>query len=166
MARKPGYVDIVAANEDWVPEAAAGRDGVDYIEPPELVRASDVAKAEWERVVAELGRKGLLDDLDQAALIIYCRAVAEYDDLERVLAFEGFEYAVEGRNGVQWKNRPQVARRKEVVKMIMGIASDFGMTPYARVRLAAAKQGELFDPERLLAGGTPPRAANSDAAGD
>lgn len=144
--KKPHLVALDGGKEAFIPhEAAKGsaREAAN-IDPPEFIMDDTLAMAEWRRVVPLLIGKGILDELDTVRLGTYCLAVSEFTALTLELRREGFTYQSKGRNGVQIKNKPSVGRRNELIKIIHSCASDFGLSPLARMRLAVGEQDDLF----------------------
>ncbi|XBQ15812.1 MAG: phage terminase small subunit P27 family [Oceanicaulis sp.] len=145
--KKPYLVALEGGADAFIPHEAARGDVVkdERLDPPEFMLDDRIAMEEWRRIVPLLSAKGILDKLDVMRLAIYCQAVSEYDQVTRELKQEGFTYTSKGRNGTQRKNRPEVGRRNELIKIIHSCASDFGMSPLARMRLALGEQDDLFD---------------------
>lgn len=152
--KKPHLVALEGGKDAFTPhEGARGnaRQAAD-IDPPEFMLDDNLAMAEWRRIVPLLIEKDILDAVDAVRLGIYCQAVSEYTALTLELRREGFTYVSKGRNGTQKKNKPEVARRHELIKVIHSCASDFGFSPLARLRLHLGKQDDLFDFAKRLDG--------------
>ena len=149
---KPSYLRVIEeAGANYEATAAAlAPDAVETLDPPEIVKARAVALAEWERIGGQLAKLKILSALDYWSLADYCIAVADFVDCENIiqdaggLDGEGAEYTTSGRNGTQYKPRPIVARRQEALKSLRGAATEFGLTPRARVMMARGPQGDLF----------------------
>jgi P27 family predicted phage terminase small subunit len=101
-------------------------------DPPEHL--ADLAKAEWNRLGAELIRLGLISQLDRAAFAVYCQAYARWAAAEAKLKVAGEDALVE--------TTPSGYRQMSVLLQISNRAADqmhkfmceFGMTPSARTR--------------------------------
>lgn len=153
--RKPDYLQLVeAAGANYVPEPIAeAPDQLETLDPPEVVAVREVALSEWERITTRLAEIKLISALDLWTLADYCLAVADFVECEEWIrenggiTADGGEYTTNGRNGIQYKPRPVVARRQEALKRIASSASEFGLSPRARVTLARGVQGSLFDDE-------------------
>lgn len=77
---------------------------------------------------------------------IMCRALARYERLRLFLAQEGEVYATETRNGLQYKNRPEVGQMNEAFRQFLTLARDFGLTPSSeRAIRNSYGQPNLFD---------------------
>ena len=75
------------------------------------------AKTEWNRIVPELDKLGLLTAIDRAALAAYCQAWSD------------FREAVEGDS---------LRDRDTAAKRLINAAAQFGLSPAARARVQAA----------------------------
>jgi P27 family predicted phage terminase small subunit len=112
--------------------------------PSHLARA---ARTEWERIVPELERMGLMTIVDRAGLAAYCQAWARWREAELALKAEG--YVIQSR-GMRVKN-PWLAVADKAILQIRAFSSEFGFTPAARTRIQVPKQandddmGEFFD---------------------
>lgn len=115
---------------------------------PELPPA---ASELWDQVVPILGQVGVLASVDRAALTAMClqweRAVAA----RRVLEQEG--YFALGSTG-QLVEHPAVGIERAAHDRLLRFAAEFGITPVARARIAAAaallRSGEEDDLRRVL----------------
>ena len=143
--RKPAYLKVVESKEGFEPHRDIKVSELATFDPPDLVNQDAVALAEWRRIVPLLQNMQYLKELDIWSLAQYCLAVSEYDEVTRDMLEHGYTYVSVGRNGEQFKNRPEVARRNDLIRTIRAAASDFGLSPAARLRLAAGDQGDLFD---------------------
>jgi P27 family predicted phage terminase small subunit len=101
------------------------------------------AKREWNRVVPELERMGLLTAVDRAALAAYCQAYARAVQAEAVLRKSGISFVTP--NGYE-QQRPEVAIARAEWQMVRAFASEFGFTPAARTRISVGKREETSDP--------------------
>lgn len=108
--------------------------------PPFLNRT---AKREWARVVPALERLGILDEVDQSALAVYCQARADYSWAVYRLRREG--RVIVGPSGLA-RTHPAMRVQKEAAEQIRKFAVEFGLTPSARGRLAVPQRDD-DDPE-------------------
>ena len=109
--------------------------------PPEL---GPVARREWDRLVAELGKLKLLTNLDRAALAAYCGAYALWS--EATEAIQKFGTMVKSPSGYPIQS-PYVSIANRQAELMMRISSEFGFTPASRSRIAVPRSTEptLFD---------------------
>lgn len=105
------------------------------------------AKREWNRVVPELERMGLLTVVDRAALAAYCQAYARGVDAERLLRKKGMSFTTP--NGYE-QQRPEVAIAMKEWQVVRAFASEFGFTPAARTRISVGKVDEPDPTEAYL----------------
>lgn len=97
----------------------------------------DEAKAEWRRVVPLIEQMGLLTKLDRAVLIRYCRAWAEWVELDAQLAATG--KLVKGQKGNLVRN-PLWLMRQDVEKTVTELSRQLGLSPAARARSGVKHQ--------------------------
>jgi len=114
---------------------------------PAYLRSDKIARAEWNRIVPELYKLGLLTIIDRAALELYCSQYAIYRRAIKVLKEEGLITA-NIRNGD--KANPATAIAREAAKIIKAIAVEFGLTPSSRGRISLPSEGEEDPLEELL----------------
>lgn len=113
------------------------------------------ARTEWDRIVPELERAGLLTRVDHAALAMYCQAYARWR-----LAEQKIQRAAEvdpedaglikaSKNGFEQLNYWLVISNKAQEQLTRYLA-EFGLSPSSRARVrAAAAQGDLFGTDAL-----------------
>jgi P27 family predicted phage terminase small subunit len=99
-------------------------------EPPDFL--SGYAADEWRRMAPELHRLGPLTVLDTAALAAYCMAYQHW----RVAG----EMLCDSAEGDQHQ-RPLLRIAANAARDMVKFASEFGMTPAARSRVAAVSGG-------------------------
>jgi len=106
--------------------------------PPDHL--SDEAKAEWGRVVQSLFHCGIMTEIDRAALGAYCQAYGRWEQAERALERMAlrdeitYGLMIKTSNGNAIQN-PLVGAANKSMSDMVRYASEFGMTPSARVRL-------------------------------
>lgn len=108
--------------------------------PAEL---SPAARAEWDRLAAELGALGMLTRLDRAALAAYCGAYALW--AEATEAIQKYGAMIKSPQGFPIQS-PYLAIANRQAEIMMRIASEFGFTPASRSRISAPIESQpLFD---------------------
>jgi len=109
--------------------------------PPEL---GPTARAEWDRLVGELGALRLLTNLDRAALAAYCGAYALW--AEATQAIQKYGAMIKSPQGFPIQS-PYLAIANRQAEIMMRIASEFGFTPASRSRIATPSDDPptLFD---------------------
>ena len=93
------------------------------------------AKKEWERLCVKLSEIGVLTEIDMAAFAAYCQSYARWKEAQEHIDSEGSTF--------------------ETDKLMMQVASEFGLTPSARSRIMAASgvgKDEEDEMEALLGG--------------
>ena len=114
---------------------------------PEYLRSDKIAYTEWNRIVPELYKLGLLTKIDQATLELYCSQYSVYRQSYQVLKDEGL-ITTNIRHGDKAHPAAQIAR--EAAKIIKAIAVEFGLTPSSRGRISVPKESEDDPMEKLL----------------
>ena len=119
--------------------------------PPGLPK---LARREWESIVPQLERLGMLSRIDGKALAAYCHAYARWVEAEKQVhkygmiieepvidTATGAQRKLRGRFVVRLKKNPAVSASNEALKLMKSFLIEFGMTPAARSRLHVEKQG-------------------------
>jgi P27 family predicted phage terminase small subunit len=91
------------------------------------------AKREWNRVVPQLEKLGLLSQIDRAALAMYCQTWARYKQAEDALNKYGFTMKTDNGNVIQ---RPEVSISRNAANLIRNLCAEFGFTPSSRGRIS------------------------------
>lgn len=107
--------------------------------PPDTLTAAAVD--EWNRVAPELFAAKILTNADRGALAFCCQSWADWVKAREVLAVEGM--TVRAPSGFEQQS-PWVSLANRALSNYMKTASEFGLTPASRVRLAVEK-GEPDD---------------------
>jgi P27 family predicted phage terminase small subunit len=96
--------------------------------PPQLAPA---ARQEWDRIVGELTRLGVLSSFDLGTLVIYCNAFALYFEAMEMVNRHGA--MIKSGNGFPMQS-PWLSAANKHADTMMRIASEFGFTPASRSR--------------------------------
>jgi P27 family predicted phage terminase small subunit len=123
----------------------------DKIKPPSWLDAT--AKKEFKRIASELVELDLLTNVDVNALAAYCDAYSNYIECTKIIQEEGL--MVEYTNKAAETNKvphPLLTKKKQLFEQMKAIASEFGLTPAARAKLAIPKEEEKpkTEEERLF----------------
>lgn len=120
------------------------------LRPPEFL--DDAAGAEWRRVAPDLAALGLLADIDQATLAVYCQAVSDFARLTEDLRDNGETFTTPKGYVAP---RPEVAMRRAAAELILKTSALFGMTPSGRARMIVSLRPEkkAVTLEDILSGG-------------
>jgi P27 family predicted phage terminase small subunit len=111
----------------------------DVPEAPPFVQG--YARFEWERVAAELVRMNLLTVVDSATLAAYCIAYARWRTAEEMLLEMARRDPIlnglllKARNGLP-VNNPLIKLAAHAANDMVRYATEFGLTPSARARIA------------------------------
>lgn len=111
------------------PRRSAGRMTVSHPSKPRSLTGE--AAAEWNRVVPELERSGILSTVDRALLVRYCTAWADWVELDRLLQQGG--KIVRGQKGNLVRS-PAWLMRKDAEQTLIELGRQLGLTPVARLR--------------------------------
>jgi P27 family predicted phage terminase small subunit len=104
------------------------------------------ARAEWDRVAKELHDKGVLAQVDRAALACYCQAWGRLCEAEVKVRDMGL--VLEGEKG-SYQN-PWLFVANKAMEQIKAFAAEFGMTPSSRTRVKAGRKETDSPLARLL----------------
>lgn len=113
---------------------------------------TDVAKAEWKRVVADLSALDMLRGVDSASLAAYCLSYARWRSAEETVTAEGqtVQEPIVNKSGEvvghKVKRHPATTIAKDSLASMLRAAALFGFDPSSRSRLSigeAAPQSAL-----------------------
>ena len=112
--------------------------------PPVYLTA--LAATEWERVVKQLHKLRMLTALDLPTLAAYCQAYAVWVEAQYLLKAaaavdhvnNGLLVPARSRDSKGFVVNPLLAVIRESAREMFRYASEFGFTPVARTRIAAA----------------------------
>ena len=100
-------------------------------EPPSEVTEDKEALEEWNRIVPELHRAGIVKNIDRTALTQYCCAYSEWSKALRSCRHARL---IRKKDGTLLLN-PSFKIVREMSALMVKLLSEFGMTPSSRVRL-------------------------------
>lgn len=98
----------------------------------------------WNRIAPELAMLGRLKPHFVDALCEYCRVVRRLADARKYLDEADWVYVTSGRNGQQYKSRPEVAQLNDDWRKWRSLVGEFGLAPAAE-RGMQSGQGDVFD---------------------
>lgn len=98
----------------------------------------------WDRIAPHLAMLGRLKPHYLDAVCEYCRVVRRLADARKYLDEKDWIYITQGRNGVQYKSRPEVAQLNDDWRKWRSLVGEFGLAPAAE-RGMNSGQGDLFD---------------------
>ena len=96
------------------------------------------AKREWRRVSPELAKMKVLSKLDRSLLAAYCASWSQFVAGVRQLQKDGPTYRTE--SGLI-KRHPAASLVHQAARDVLAFASEFGLSPSARVRLKVTESG-------------------------
>lgn len=106
----------------------------------------ETAKAEWQRVVPELERMGLLTCVDGAALEGYCESYGKWVEMVHFLKkFEKQGYMFKTPSGYM-QQLPQVSMAQRYLAIVKSFCTEFGLTPSSRARMTIPGKADEEDP--------------------
>ncbi|WP_077616920.1 phage terminase small subunit P27 family [Caenibacillus caldisaponilyticus] len=109
------------------------------VKPPAWL--NDVAKKEFKRIVKEMQELEILTNVDVDALALYCDAYASYIECTRIIDEEGM--MVEYTNKAAETNKvphPLLTKKKQLAEQMKALATEMGLTPASRAKLAMPKE--------------------------
>jgi phage terminase small subunit len=105
---------------------------------------SDAELKIWDRTAPQLAMLGRLKPHFVDAFCEYCRVVRRLADARSYLDEAEWTYVSSGRQGTQFKSRPQVAQLNDDWRKWRSLVGEFGMAPSSE-RNMISSQGDLFD---------------------
>jgi P27 family predicted phage terminase small subunit len=106
---------------------------------------TDVAKAEWARVVADLSALDMLRGVDSASLAAYCLSYARWRSAEEIVTAEGQTVNEPVLNklgevvGHKVKRHPATTIAKDSLASMLRASALFGFDPSSRSRLSVGE---------------------------
>lgn len=107
----------------------------DKIVPPNWLRKE--AKPYFKKLVKEFDGLNIIKNVDSINLALYCDALYDYITFTEIIEAEG--YMMEMTNKAKATNNvphPLITKKAQVFQQMNKIASDFGLSPAARSKLA------------------------------
>lgn len=123
--RKPIPASLKRANEGEPPESVA---------PTCPDHLQGAARAEWDRLVPELTKLGLLTQVDRAALAGYCMTYARWAEAEAKVREGGVIIRTKSGNFIQ---NPYLGVANTALKLVQKFAAEFGLSPSSRAKVDA-----------------------------
>ena len=108
---------------------------------PKAKGLKGTAKKLYQLVGTELASKGLLDIVNLDLLVAYCREMALYQDMMKDLETEGFTVTVATKTGSITQINPKRRIAENALVTAKNLASEFGLSPASRARVAAMIAG-------------------------
>jgi P27 family predicted phage terminase small subunit len=115
-----------------------------------LPRHSELQGREWRiyKVIAsEFINKQLLETVNDALVVMYAKEMGLYFDSMEKLKQEGYVINVATKDGVARKINPLRRIANEAFTNANKLASDFGLSPASRIRIAAMMNGTKEQPK-------------------
>jgi P27 family predicted phage terminase small subunit len=112
---------------------------------------TEVAKSEWNRIIAELAALDMLRAVDSASLAAYCLSYARWRSAEEIVDAEGQTVQEPVTNkagdvvGYKVKRHPATTIAKDALTQMLRAAALFGFDPSSRSRLSVG-EGTVADP--------------------
>jgi P27 family predicted phage terminase small subunit len=145
-APKPTALKLIQGN--------AGKRKINRAEPkfagaPECPEwLTEVAKTEWNRIVAELAALDMLRAVDSASLAAYCLSYARWRSAEEIVDAEGQTVQEPVTNktgdvvGFKIKRHPATTIAKDALASMLRASALFGFDPSSRSRLSVGEPTE------------------------
>lgn len=163
--------EILKLRGSWLAKSRPGEPQPEKTAPPMPAGLSEREAAVWDRLVATLEEMQVVTVADWPELERYARQWCRWEDCEAVIRASGMTYEVEGRNGRQIKERPEVREAARLDASLRAIEQQFGLTPASRSRLSIlptsrgiASKNDFLESLSLSMAPRPPE--NSEAEDD
>jgi P27 family predicted phage terminase small subunit len=108
---------------------------------PKAKGLKGTAKKLYLLVGTELASKGLIDAVNIDLLLAYCREMALYQDMMKDLETEGYTITVATKTGSIKQVNPKRKIAENSLVAAKTLASEFGLSPASRARVAAMLSG-------------------------
>ena len=132
---KPTGLKEITSSQHKLPPETKQTTPVRILEcPPEL---GAPARQEWDRIVGELTRLGVLSSFDRGPLAVYCNAYAQY--FEAMEEVQKYGAMIKSPNGYPVQS-PYLAVANRHADTMIRIASEFGFPPASRSRIFSFTQ--------------------------
>lgn len=103
----------------------------------------DYAKAAWFQIVPRLAGMGIIDSVDEHALVVLCQTWARWKRAEETLMKVGTTYVSKKPDGsVMIRKMPQVGIADGAAHSLARWFQEFGMSPSARSRIRVPDKKE------------------------
>ncbi|MFC8958393.1 phage terminase small subunit P27 family [Bacillus subtilis] len=118
----------------------------DNIKPPTWL--DKVGKKEFKRVASLLAEVEIITEADISMLAAYCNAYSQYVSISKIIEEDGIMINTEEKDEygnpikVVGEEHPLLKRQKNYFDQMKSAASDFGLTPSARSKLAITRTQE------------------------
>ncbi|WP_214327859.1 phage terminase small subunit P27 family [Nonomuraea sediminis] len=128
------------AEPDWSEVFPASRNRVVR---GENIRARNIARREWRRIVPVLTKTAGLGDVDATVLLDYCRCVARLDQCERTISRDGM--LMYGERG--WQKNGATTIASQYRAQLKVYVRELGLSPSARAGITPpGDDGDDDDP--------------------
>ena len=146
-----GLKEIAASQQKTLLESEEAKPNRILECPPEL---GPQARQEWDRIVGELTKLGVLSSFDRAPLAVYCTAYALW--LEAMEMVQKYGAMMKSPNGFPIQS-PYLSHLNKQAEIMTKIASEFGFTPASRSRIFSysTSKSMLLEAAREPDDGTP-----------
>ena len=111
------------------------------------------AREEWNRIVPELCRQGLISKIDVNSLRAYCEAVQVREESYKFLREKGNIVPTKNYKGeiIGYIRAPQLLTWEKAIMIAVRLGAEFGLTPSSRVGLEVEnKQVEIDELDEIL----------------
>ena len=117
-------------------------DRAEEMKPDDL---SPGASKIWDIMAPQMIMLGRLKKHFVIAFAEYCHLTAKIAEMRKILDAEEWTYATTGRNGTQYKSKPEVAQLNDDWRKWKSMQSCFGLTPTDERSVINGIQGDIFD---------------------
>lgn len=139
---KPAHLRIIEGNPGRgpIPPEIQPNRGETVPQPPDEL--GELAKEEWNRIASELFHLELLTTVDRWSFAAYCQAYERWITAERAIKLMADRDSVSHGLMIRTaagdaRENPLVRTSREAASAMVRYATEFGLTPVARARIAA-----------------------------
>ena len=132
----------------------ARKDRINPNEPKPMARApakpdwlTKAAAEEWDRLVPELVRIGVIKSTDGQACVALCWLWGEFVRLVKFLNRRGFTHLTPNKHR---QPKPELGMARETLKLLKSMWPEFGLTPSSRQNIVVDGEHTTSDMEKML----------------
>ena len=124
----------------------------DNFEPPTFLEGNEIALAEFERLAEELYEIGVLSNVDNISLGMYCQLYSTYVDCVRLEKEQGLFTSYTNKGGeTNLVEAPWSKLKRQTETQMINLSKQLGLTPVDRLKFINMKKADKEEQDPLLA---------------
>ena len=123
----------------------------DNFEPPTFLEGNEIALAEFERLAEELHEIGVLSNVDNISLGMYCQLYSTYVDCVRLERENGSFQNYTNKGGeTNLVEAPWSKLKRQTETQMINLSKQLGLTPVDRLKFINIKKADKEEKDPLL----------------